>query len=142
MQTLDGKFNDGQAEPVAPAPTPAPSNPPPPRPPLNRRSILDSGPRLVPLDVPEWGGQILLKPMSVSTMATVEEDRQGMAPLAFFPYLVQVSVCDDSGALLFDEKDRPALASKDFDVLKRVADAILKVNGMGPEDGDDAAKNS
>lgn len=137
MQTLDGKISDGQAEPAAPAPTQPPTTPP-----LDRRSILAAGPRLVPLNVPEWGGRLMLKPMSVSTMATVEEDRQGMAPLAFFPYLVQVSACDESGTLLFDEKDRPALASKDFDVLKRVADAILKVNGMGPEDGDDAAKNS
>jgi hypothetical protein len=120
---------------------------------LTRNQILAARARTHPVEVPEWGGQILLKPLSVAALGRFLESRDTLSAYQLYPLLLVLSACDDDGQALFDQPDAEALAHSSFDVLKRIGDEILKLNKIQSDDapapaptatspGDAPAKNS
>ena len=102
---------------------------------LNKHQILgakDSKTAIV--DTPEWGGEVMVKVFSGKVRDEIEawllhakdtKDAKGFRSL-----IVRQAACDDQGQLLFDESDVEALESKNCDVLDRVFNAALQLNGL------------
>jgi hypothetical protein len=109
---------------------------------LNRDSILAATSKITAFDVPEWGGQVNLKPLSVGQLMEFLKAREHLDSAELFPLIVTLSACDDEGTPLFTRDDIEALKAKDFDVLKRIGEAAIKLNKLGPDDDEEAAKNS
>lgn len=139
MQTLDGKYDsDPKPDTPPPAPEPVPPTPAPSKPMrLDRRSILAARVRIVDVEVPEWGGTISLKAMSVATMVATEELRPKMESISFLAHLIRVSACDQNGNLLFDDDQGEAdLLGMEFSTLGRLADEVLALNHLGKKNDD------
>ena len=93
-------------------------------------------PRAVRVDLPGIGEPAYVRPMSVASLSrflVAKDDADSIASLAL---LVALSACDESGTLLF-EGDEEAAKALPFDLVKPLADAAMKANGIG----EDSAKN-
>jgi hypothetical protein len=109
---------------------------------LNRRDILNSGRKVEAVDVPEWGGTVHLKVLSVAQLVAFMEAKDKLNVFEHFPLLISMSACDEAGNLLFGPDDLVALKEQGFEVLRRLGQAALKLNRIGPGDDEELAKNS
>ena len=106
---------------------------------LTKHAILsaaDCAPQCV--NVPEWGGDIYLRPMSGSARAKFEAiykradksgDRSGVRG-----YVLCHTICNADSELLFTESDIEAIEEKNGDVLDRLIEHAMKVSGLGGDD--------
>jgi len=108
---------------------------------LDRNAILAAADRKVePVDVPEWGGRVHVRSLtagdrSVWTAAVRDDpDRAGLL-------IVARAVCTPDGERLFADDDVDALAEKSTAALDRVIDAVLRVNGLRPDDVEELEGN-
>lgn len=95
--------------------------------------------------VPEWGGDVLVRMMTGAqrdafSASLVSADGKPQMD-NFRPKLVAWSVVDESGNLMFTADDIQALAVKSAAALDRVAAVAQRLNKMGPESVEEAAKN-
>jgi len=114
---------------------------------LNKDDILDSiDSKTITLEVPEWGGQVL-----VSTMSGFARDRfeasmvgkQGGANLVNIrAKLAAATLVDEDGKLMFSESDIEKLGKKSCAALDRVFEASQKLNRLFDADIEDLAGNS
>jgi hypothetical protein len=94
------------------------------------------------MDVPEWGGELCLKPMSVYHKTKIQShfakknkvDRDGNVTLSDASGLLEriliYTICDESGDLVFTESDIDALSKKNGVVIAKVAMKAKEVSGM------------
>lgn len=54
---------------------------------------------------------------------------------------MRMTVCDESGKLMFTDDDIPVLAQLDYDILMPIFTEALRINGMAPESVEQAGKN-
>lgn len=98
------------------------------------------------VEVPEWGGYLYVREFSGLTRAAWERrvfDQDGKLRDDSMAVMVVWCAEDDEGQLIFQESDiERLLAEKNADVLYRVANAALRVNGLLATSAEDAAKNS
>lgn len=102
-----------------------------------------------PVDVPEWGGSVLVRNMTgadrdafESAMVSIDADgtrKPDMSNLR--AKLVAMTVVDDSGNRLFTLDDVARLALKSAAALERVFSAAQRLNGLGEKEQATAAKN-
>jgi hypothetical protein len=87
------------------------------------------------VDVPEWGGHILLRVMPGSDREEFEgsvlEDREDKSTREFRTKLVAFCAVDSAGERLFTIEHVEKLGRKNGKVLDRLADVCLRINGMG-----------
>lgn len=91
---------------------------------------------IVAVPVPEWGGEVLIRPMSMRERDDFDAlmVARGKGNLrGFRTTLVMHSACKQDGALLFTKDQAEALAAKSSAALQRVADKAAEINGMNPE---------
>ena len=105
------------------------------------------------VDVPEWGegAFIYIRQMSAGSRDKFETaalrsrlnddpakaDTKGLRSL-----MVALTVCDEHGVLLFDDrKDAVELEKKNAKALDRIVQASQKFNGMANDSIEEAAKN-
>jgi hypothetical protein len=92
------------------------------------RQINDRG--VTEVQVPEWGGSVLLRPLSAAEALqfaeATEQDRR-----AALVRVVILSVVDEAGNRLFTDADAEWLAAKNFRALLRIQEAVLELNGLG-----------
>lgn len=101
------------------------------------------------VEVPEWGGSVLVRTMSgadrddfENSLVTVGPDGKRMPDLTNMrAKLVALTVVDDEGNRLFDTADIPALAKKSASALERVFTVTQKLNGLGAHAEEQAEKN-
>lgn len=90
-----------------------------------------------PVDVPEWGGDVLIRRLSAA-----DAERSGMTGDQKTPELVArviaMSLVDDAGERLFSEADVAELAKVDVAVAARVFAACVKANGLSSDELDEA----
>lgn len=113
---------------------------------LTREQILDADDKKTEVvSVPEWGGEVM-----VSTMSGAERDRieAGIIGKNGGKNLVNVRakfvapcLVDESGKLLFTEKDLQKLGNKSVAALDRVFAVAQRLNRITDEDVEDLAKN-
>jgi hypothetical protein len=83
----------------------------------------------VDVKVPEWKGYVRLRMLSgVEAAAFIDADKKTAAIR-----LVQMSIIDKNGKLLFDEDQIRSLQKKSWRVFIRLQDEALKLNGLGPD---------
>lgn len=99
------------------------------------------------VEVPEWGGSILLRVMSgrqrnnYEFWAHAESNKKSPDFRGIRERLIVACAIDDHGKALFDEKDVDALSEKNSEVIDRLHKACQKINGMDDGAVEEAAKN-
>lgn len=120
---------------------------------LGRNNILEADDLVTePVDVPEWGGTVLVR-----TLTGIERDKfelsvagesdgskktrqQNLANLR--ARLVVQCAVDEKGVRLFADGDADKLGKKSSRALGKVFDAASKLNGLSDEDVEKLAGNS
>lgn len=105
---------------------------------LSRQAILDARPPTETVAVPEWGGDVIVRALSVNDANKFGDIQKETAMGA----LIVASVVDEAGQPVFTEADIPALQEKSFAALKRVQDAVLRVSGMDQASPKDSGNSS
>ena len=115
---------------------------------LNRQQILGAAPKLYPLEVPEWGGAVFIRPITLAEQgkladlgtkwekATLLEKMRRIT----MPLIIWV-VCDEQGAPLFTADDIDELMNKSAGSVNRLQDEIIKVSGLTAESRAELEKN-
>lgn len=115
---------------------------------LTREQILGASDRkTVPVDVPEWGGQVFVRTLSgserdaleYSITRAAESGALGKNARARF---AAAFLSDEAGNALFTPEDADALGAKSSAVLERIWKAGQKLNALLDTDVDALAKNS
>ena len=115
---------------------------------LTREQILTASPKLKEVDVPDWGGSVFIRPLTIHEQAKLADlgtkhekssvvDRMKNCTLR----LVQWSVCDDRGNPLFEAGDLEPLMSKAASAFLRLQDAILALSGLTEESRKELEQN-
>ena len=98
---------------------------------LSRADIL-KGPDLISVDMPEWGGAVLLRPLSAkAAMAIIGDDQRQSAVAA---KLIVASLVDESGERLFSDDDVAVVEDLDAKAVLRLSREIMRLNGLGGDD--------
>lgn len=109
---------------------------------LNREDILKATdiPREM-VNVPEWGGAVWVKGLTGAERdkfeASIIEQHGNQQTLHLDNVrakLCALSICDEDGNLIFNEKDIYALSAKSASALSRVFMAAKKLSGIGDEE--------
>ena len=99
------------------------------------------------VDVPEWGGTILLRSMTGEQRNNYEywAHQQSKADSPDYrgirERLIICCAVDDNGDPLFSEDDLAALSSKNSEVIDRLHDRCQAICGMDADAIEEAAKN-
>ena len=116
--------------------------------PLTKQQILAAAPRLKEVEVPEWGGSVFIRPLTIHEQAKLadlgtkyEESTVVERMRNCTMRLVQWSVCDERGAVLFETADLEPLMAKSASAFLRLQDAILALSGLTEESRKELEKN-
>ena len=99
---------------------------------------------LLKVEVPEWGGDVYIRVMSVGERDSYERmwigKRESGVENFRTEYLARV-LCDEKGKLLFTKEQTASLASKSGAVMGRLFDAAMKHNYMQEDAVEQAGKS-
>ena len=101
---------------------------------------------VVEIEVPEWGGHVLLRPMTAGDLGEYEQfvlKAKETDNLAGYQIeLLGRVIVDEAGRAVFDTAEkRKALAAKSSAVVGRLYDQARRICGLGDEAVEDAVKN-
>ena len=116
---------------------------------LTKEQILAAGDlRIEPVDVPEWGGGTYVRMMTGAERDSLENavvaGREETGDLNLSNYrarVVMLTCCDATGCRLFDDSDLEKVGGKSAVAIGRVFKAASKLNMLGAEGTEEAAKN-
>lgn len=103
------------------------------------------------VEVPEWNGEVYLRSITASERGQIEaaaasfrESKGKDASFArtFTVKIVAMSLCDESGARLFNDDEVSQLGQKNARVIARLAERAQHLSGFSKEDLDELEKNS
>ena len=114
---------------------------------LSRDEILSKkGGKITELAVPEWGGTVLLRVMTSRERDGFEAatlDKSGSARMVNIrARLAALSICDASGARLFNDAEIGLLGDLPAPAMDRIFDAAMRLNRITKDDVDELEKNS
>jgi hypothetical protein len=115
---------------------------------LTKDQILKAKPQLKEVEVPEWGGTVYIRPITLQEQAKLADigtkyekssvlDRMKNCTLR----LIQWAVCDDAGNPMFEEADLVPLMKLSASACLRLQDAILAHSALSEESRKEIAKN-
>lgn len=93
--------------------------------------------KVVPVEVPEWGGQIFVR-----SMKSIDRDRMEALVTSTDPkaktnlraQMVVMTACLESGEPLFTQADVGSVGNKSAAAVDRIFTAALKLNNFSDED--------
>ena len=94
------------------------------------------------VEVPEWGGTVKLKTLSLGEGIKFQETRKLRPETEVTRLLLAYTLVDDMGKPLFGEDELDDLGEKNPKVLDRLFYESLELNRMGPGSDEDREKNS
>lgn len=99
------------------------------------------------VEVPEWGGTVRIRTITGTERDLFDEHRDkiwkdGEQRLGTRAFLCAMAICDESGKRLFAPTEVQTLGEKSATALDRVFDAVWRLNGLGRDGVENAAKNS
>lgn len=112
---------------------------------LTKEAILsanDSG--LLKVSVPEWGGDVYIRVMTVGERDAYENDwviNKSKGVENFRTKFLARCLCDENGSLLFGESEIPELAKKSAKVMSRLWQKAMDHNALTDSDVEELAKN-
>lgn len=103
-----------------------------------------------PVHVQEWGGSVRVRTMTgadrdafeASMITTLSDGTRKPNMANMRAKLVALTVVDEAGNRVFDVTDVDRLALKSAAALERVFNAAQRINGLGAQAEETAAKNS
>lgn len=111
---------------------------------LSKNEILsanDTVPKIAPVEVPEWGGEVLVKVMSGRDRERFEQAvTKGEGNLR--AKLAALTLCDEQGKSYFSEAEATQLGEKSSAALHRVYLAAMRINALAKGDVEELEKNS
>lgn len=118
---------------------------------LTRDQILEASDlKTQEVDVPEWGGTVIVRTMTgtarnafeASIMKTMPDGTRQSDMTNMRAKLIAVTVVGDDGNLLFTPEEADIIAQKSSAALEKVFEAAQALNLMGVKAEAEAAKNS
>ena len=119
---------------------------------LNKQDILQARDVVTEmLEVPEWGGAIYVRSISAAERGLIEEGaarfkeskgKNDTFARTFTVKMVSMSVCDENGQRLFEDKDIALLQQKNAAVISRIAEVAQRLSGFSKQDLEELEKNS
>ncbi len=108
-------------------------------------AIDDLKVKMVEVPVPEWGGSVYIRPMTVRELddysnAVVRAKEKGLPD--FRSRLVAYCLCDEKGERLFSDADVDALSRHNAVVVNRLYEACDKLNDISPRKVEEVGGNS
>lgn len=99
------------------------------------------------VDVPEWGGAVLVREMTAAERISFEQDVMmsggvGQLPPDVVGRVAAWCIIDEAGRRVFTDADIEALGGKSTDAILRVFKAIMRLSAFAPEDAEELRKNS
>lgn len=103
---------------------------------LNRDSILGMQDlEMEAVEVPEWGGSVKVRALSNSDIKRINKlAKNESTQLDAMVLTVALSVVDDEGNRIFEDKDVDKLAQKSFSVITRLSNVCTRLSGLDIED--------
>ena len=116
---------------------------------LTKQQILSTSPRLKEVEVPEWGGSVFIRPVTLEEQGKLadlgakhEKSSAAIRIRHCTLSLLQWTVCDEDGKPLFTAEDLAGLMSKSSaSAFLRLQDAVLKYSGLTEESRRELEKN-
>lgn len=111
---------------------------------LSKQDILavnDRKPQTI--DVPEWGGQVIVMPMSGKDRLTFElmvSSEKQLTSIGVYSQILVRCLVNDNGIRLFNDDEIDLISQKNAAVLTRLAPIAQRLSGLAPDDIDDAKK--
>lgn len=98
---------------------------------LNKDQILaaDDLPR-ENVNVDEWGGEVVVRALTASEEKEIFSKSKAGDEMGAQVYIVAKCIIDDDGKPLFSKSDVNRLAGKNGAVVRRLAQAALRLSGM------------
>lgn len=101
------------------------------------------------VDVPEWGGEVLVKGLTGRERDQFEESilvqngktRPKMKLANMRAKFVALSIVDDGGRRIFDDADIESLGQKSAAALQRVFEVAQQLSGLSDDDLEELEKN-
>jgi hypothetical protein len=103
------------------------------------------------VEVPEWGGAIYVRSITARERGLIEagaakyketKGKDDSFARTFSLKMVAQSICDETGARLFDDSEIELLAGKNAAVVARISDVAQRLSGFSKEDLEELEKNS
>ncbi len=116
---------------------------------LSKEQILAASPKLKEVEVPEWGGSVFIRPVTLEEQGKLadlgakhEKSSAAIRIRHCTLSLLQWTVCDEEGKQLFTAEDLAGLMSKSSaSAFLRLQDAVLKSSGLTEESRKELEKN-
>ena len=112
---------------------------------LTKEQILGAEDRkVVPIECPEWGGRVYVRPLSGEQRDELEE-RYGNAEsvIGIRAWIAASGMCDGKGESLdWSAREVDMLGQKSAASLDRVASRIQEISGISNKDVEELEKNS
>jgi hypothetical protein len=99
---------------------------------------------LLEAEVPEWGGSVFIRVMTVGERDAYENDwvlNKSRGVEDFRTKFLARCICDSKGVRLFSDADIPALAKKSAKVMSRLWQKAMEHNALTDKDVEELAKN-
>ena len=99
---------------------------------------------LLEVEVPEWGGSVFIRVMSVGERDSYENEwiaNKNKGVQNFRSKFLQRVLCDEKGELLFSNDETELIAKKSARATTRVWEAAMKHNALTDGDVEELAKN-
>jgi hypothetical protein len=116
--------------------------------PLTKNEILNRKPILKEVEIPQWGGFVNIRPMTVAEQTKLAElgtkYEKGKTVERIKGITLQVikwTVVDAEGNPLFSEEDLDQLMQSDASAIMTLQDAIISYSGLTAESREELAKN-
>lgn len=99
---------------------------------------------LLEVNVPEWGGSVFVRVMTVGERDSYENDwmvNKNKGVENFRSKFLQRVLCDENGELLFKPEEITLLAKKSARAITRVWESAMRHNALTDGDVEELAKN-
>lgn len=110
---------------------------------LDRKAILSANDlESVGVDVPEWGGEVLMRGLTAGERDHFEASIGSDVNLENLrSRLVVLCIVDEQGERIFKNNDAQNLGKKSAQVVDRLFDKARKISGMSDDDVKEMEKN-
>ncbi len=106
---------------------------------LDRKTILGTLLKSEVVEVPEWGGHVVIKELSAADALVLGNMEFESTVYQLATYLIH-SLYDDKDNKLFSMDDLEALTHCSFNVLNRLSDIVLRLSNLSRLPGESKAE--